>query len=125
MVKLRSVLLPFLIGFAVLFGLVLVVLHYILRPLKAVQKQAEAISNKQYLIQTQMPWTLELRDVVSAMNLMSAKIRDIFSEQEASLERIRNAAYTDSTTGITQSYLFQYAITSHDRIRDGFRTWAC
>ena len=96
----------FLIGFAILFGLVLVVLHYILRPLKAVQKQAEAISNKEYLIQTQMPWTLELRDVVSAMNMMSGKIRDIFSEQEASLERIRNAAYTDSTTGLANRTYF-------------------
>lgn len=96
----------FLIGFAILFGLVLVVLHYILRPLKAVQKQAEAISNKQYLIQTHIPWTLELRDVVSAMNMMSGKIRDIFSEQEASLERIRNAAYTDSTTGLANRTYF-------------------
>lgn len=96
----------FLIGFAILFGLVLVVLHYILRPLKAVEKQAEAISNQKYLLQTHMPWTLELRNVVTAMNTMSIKIKDIFSEQEASLERIRNAAYTDSTTGLSNRTYF-------------------
>ncbi len=96
----------FLIGFAVLFGLVMIVLHYVLRPLKAVQKQAEAISNKEYVIQAQIPWTRELRDVVTAMNLMSSKIKELFNQQEETLERIRNEAYTDTTTGLPNRTYF-------------------
>ena len=96
----------FVIGFVTLFGLVMVVLHYVLRPLKALEQQAEAISNRHYVVQSRLPWTKELREVVSAMNMMSTKIRDIFSQQDATLERIRNAAYTDPTTGLPNRTYF-------------------
>lgn len=90
----------FLCCFAAAFGLVMLVLHYVLRPLKAVQEQAEAISSKEYVIQEKLPWTRELREVVSAMNLMSARIREMFTQQETALQHIRRQAYTDSVTGL-------------------------
>lgn len=90
----------FLCCFAVAFGLVMLVLHYVLRPLKAVQKQAEAISAKEYVIQKTLPWTRELREVVSAMNLMSTRIREMFTQQETALQHIRQQAYTDNVTGL-------------------------
>lgn len=93
-------------SFIVIFGLALVAIHYLLRPLRAVEVQAEAISNKDYVIQTRVPWTIELRRVVKAMNMMSGKIRDIFSEQEEALERIRNTAYTDNITGLANRTFF-------------------
>ena len=107
-------------SFVVIFGLALVAIHYVLRPLRAVEKQAEAISNKDYVIQTRMPWTLELRRVVSAMNLMSGKIRDIFSEQEEALERIRAAAYTDSTTGLANRAFFNMRLNHMMQSGDDF-----
>lgn|GEM_PF-82943 len=93
-------------SFIIIFGLAMLVLHYVLRPLRAVEKQAESISNKDYVIQTRLPWTLELRQVVSAMNQMSGKIKAIFNEQEETLQRIRSAAYTDSTTGLANRAYF-------------------
>lgn len=96
----------FLCCFAAAFGLVMLVLHYVLRPLKAVQEQAEAISAKEYLIQKNLPWTRELREVVSAMNLMSTRIREMFTQQETALQHIRRQAYTDSVTGLPNRAYF-------------------
>ncbi|MDL2284589.1 EAL domain-containing protein [Oxalobacter sp. OttesenSCG-928-P03] len=113
-------------SFIVIFGLALVAIHYVLRPLRAVERQAEAISNKDYVVQTRLPWTLELRRVVTAMNLMSGKIRDIFSEQEEALERIRAAAYTDNTTGLANRAYFNMRLnhmmqagSTHDMMQPG------
>ena len=96
----------FLCCFAVAFGLVMLVLHYVLRPLKAVQQQAEAISSKEYVIQKKLPWTRELREVVSAMNLMSSRIREMFTQQETALQHIRRQAYTDNVTGLPNRAYF-------------------
>ncbi|MDR1311284.1 MAG: EAL domain-containing protein [Burkholderiaceae bacterium] len=93
-------------SFAIMFILALIALHYVLRPLQAVESQANAIANKDYVIQEKLPWTIELRSVVAAMNQMSGKIRDIFSEQEEALERVRSAAYTDSVTGLANRAYF-------------------
>ncbi|WAW09480.1 EAL domain-containing protein [Oxalobacter vibrioformis] len=107
-------------SFIVIFGMALVAIHYVLRPLNAVEKQAEAISNKDYVIQTRLPWTVELRRVVIAMNLMSGKIRDIFSEQEEALERIRFAAYTDNTTGLANRAYFTMRLNHMMQSGDDF-----
>jgi diguanylate cyclase (GGDEF)-like protein len=104
-------------SFIIIFVLALLAIHYVLRPLQSVEKQAEAISNKDYVIQTHLPWTLELRQVVTAMNQMSGKIRDIFSEQEEALERIRSTAYTDSTTGLANRTFFNMRL--NNMIQDG------
>lgn len=74
--------------------------------LKRSRNRREAISNKEYVIQAQIPWTRELRDVVTAMNLMSSKIKELFNQQEETLERIRNEAYTDTTTGLPNRTYF-------------------
>lgn len=75
-------------------------LRYLLSPLKKVEQQAEAICRKEYTIQETLPRTRELRQVVTSMNRMTAKVKDMFSEQSKVAERLRRNAYSDQLTGL-------------------------
>lgn len=83
-----------------------VILHFVLRPLKAVEQQAMAICNREYPEQSEIPWTLDLRSVVQAMNRMTQKVKEMFAEQAASIERMRAEAYLDTLTGLANRRYF-------------------
>ncbi len=83
-----------------------VILHFVLRPLKAVELQAMAICNREYPEQSELPWTLDLRSVVQAMNRMTQKVKEMFAEQAASIERMRAEAYLDTLTGLANRRYF-------------------
>lgn len=91
-------------GFALLLGAL--ILRQVLHPLRAVEAQAKAICNREYPIQDQVPWTIELRNVVSAMNLMTAKVKEMFREQTDTIERMRADTYADATTGLANRKYF-------------------
>jgi len=88
------------------FAMGVVILHFVLRPLKAVEQQAMAICNREYPEQSEIPWTLDLRSVVQAMNRMTQKVKEMFAEQAASIERMRAEAYIDTLTGLANRRYF-------------------
>lgn len=75
-------------------------LRALLRPLKAVENQAEAICNRRYPILDKLPLTRELRQVVSAMNKVSRKVEQMFKEQTDLTEKLRAQVYQDPLTGL-------------------------
>jgi diguanylate cyclase (GGDEF)-like protein len=83
-----------------------IALHYILSPLRSVEAQARAICDREYPIQTKLPWTIELRSVVEAMNRMTNKVKHMFEEQSASIERLRSENYLDSLTNLANRRYF-------------------
>lgn len=89
------------------FGLGVVALHLVLRPLREVERQAKAICDREYLVQRHIPWTLELRSVVSAMNLMAEKVKEMFREQADAMERLRASTYVDPVCGIANRQYFE------------------
>lgn len=95
-------------GMSVLASLLgVIALHYILNPLRSVEAQARAICDREYPIQTKLPWTLELRSVVEAMNRMTNKVKQMFEEQSASIERLRTENYQDSLTNLANRRYFE------------------
>lgn len=82
------------------FGLGMVALHFVLRPLREVEAQAKAICDREFPVQTRLPFTLELRSVVQAMNRMTTKVKEMFDEQARAIERLRAENYQDATTGL-------------------------
>ncbi|KAF0192176.1 MAG: diguanylate cyclase/phosphodiesterase with extracellular sensor [Gammaproteobacteria bacterium] len=76
------------------------ILRVLLRPLKTVEQQAEAISARQYDVQGKLPRTRELRNVVLAMNRMAGKIKMMFEELSRNAERFRKLAFEDPVTGL-------------------------
>ncbi|MEY3743134.1 MAG: hypothetical protein RLZZ541_189 [Pseudomonadota bacterium] len=91
--------------FACMIGMI--ALHYILKPLSKVEAQARAICDREFPVQSKLPWTLELRSVVEAMNLMSNKVKEMFQEQTSSIERLRSENYRDALTGIANRRYFE------------------
>ena len=98
------------LGLAVLWYL----LHVILKPLATVKHQADAIHDNQFVQQTELPKTQELRSVVAAMNEMVAKVKLIFDDQERTLGRYQELLYIDSLTGLGNR---KYILTRLERLR--------
>ncbi len=99
-----------------------VALRFILRPLRAVEEQAKAICNREYLIQDKVPWTLDLRSVVAAMNLMSAKVKEMFKEQSDAMERLRAGTYVDALTGLANRQYFDLQLKQLTKSRTSSST---
>ena len=98
-------------------------LHFVLRPLRAVEAQAKAICDREYPVQKKIPWTLELRSVVEAMNRMTTKVKEMFEEQSETMERIRAENFRDPVTGLANRRYFdmqlRFLLAADDRFLTG------
>lgn len=74
-------------------------LRHIMRPLKQVITQAEALGDRRF-ITTEEPPTPEFRSLVKAMNRLSARIRAMFAEESQRLEAMRKEVQEDPLTGL-------------------------
>jgi len=90
----------FLAAAVIILGAALLALRYLLRPLREVEKQAEAIGKRSWVLQNRLPRTRELRSVVMAMNRLSSRVSEIFTEQSELTEELRSKAYLDPVTGL-------------------------
>ncbi|HEX5538198.1 MAG TPA: LapD/MoxY N-terminal periplasmic domain-containing protein, partial [Methylophilaceae bacterium] len=81
-------------------------LRSILRPLKDVVQQAEAIGERRF-IRIAEPKTMEFKQLVVAMNSLSDRIKNMLQEESARLERLRQQANYDAVSGLmNRSYFF-------------------
>jgi len=96
----RQISIYFLLAGSIVLVLGSLGLRLLLKPLKCLELQAEAICRKEYQIQERLPKTRELRQVVDSMNRMTAQVRDMFSRQAKTAERLRRKAYSDQLTGL-------------------------
>lgn len=98
-------------------------LYIILRPLRAITAQATAICNQQFPIQKTLPWTLDLRQVVEAMNNMSMRLRKQFEDQSAQSEALREQAFKDPVTHLGNRRYFDlqldYLLADPERSHTG------
>jgi diguanylate cyclase (GGDEF)-like protein len=88
-------------------------LRMLLRPLVLVEQQADALCRKEYEIQTKIPRTRELRRIVSVMNRMTEKVKEMFSEQVIQAEALRVRAYNDMLTGIGNRRYFESQVIAY------------
>jgi diguanylate cyclase (GGDEF)-like protein len=113
----------FFVSASVILALAMLAVKIMLRPLRQVEIQADAICNRSYPIQKKLPRTRELRQVVMAMNRLSEKVSSIFTEQSSLTERLREQAYKDPVTGLGNRRYFnrqvQSQISSHEDSTQG------
>lgn len=93
-------------------------LRILLRPLKLVQQQADAICRKEYETQEHLPRTRELRQVVIAMNRMTKKVEEMINEQTILAEGFREHAYQDPLTGLGNRRYFEAQIRARQEELD-------
>ena len=84
----------------------LIGIYVLLKPLRRVELQAEAICNRSYAVQENLPQTRELRTVVQAMNRLAGKVNDIITDQSGLTERLREQAYMDPVSGLGNRHYF-------------------
>lgn len=72
----------------------------LLKPLHAMEQQANDICQRRFTIVEWMPRTRELRQIVEAMNRMSRRVNRMFTEQEEVAASLREELYKDAVTGL-------------------------
>lgn len=83
-----------------------------LRPLNYIVEQAMAISRREFLNLPALPKTPELRRVVEATNMMVTQLKALFSEQAQRTEALRQEAYHDPLTGVSNRRAFDIHLQS-------------
>ncbi|MGH1485799.1 MAG: bifunctional diguanylate cyclase/phosphodiesterase [Cellvibrionaceae bacterium] len=90
----------FLVTIVLSYGLLGIGLKFILRPLRQVEEQAEAICRREFKVQP-LPSIPELRRVVFAMNRMVDKLKTMFGHQVELNDRLHQQLRTDDVTGLS------------------------
>ncbi len=72
----------------------------ILKPLRAIEQVAHAVSDRDFQLIEQVPRARELRNVVIAINSMSAKLRGIIEHEVKQAIRFRDESTKDTLTGM-------------------------
>lgn len=87
-------------------------LKLLLKPLKRVTQQAEAICERQFPVETVIPKTFELKTLTLAMNQMVNRVRHIFEEQLHQMEILRSQAFIDTLTNMGNRRYFIQQLSS-------------
>ncbi|MFT7414457.1 MAG: EAL domain-containing protein (putative c-di-GMP-specific phosphodiesterase class I) [Methylophagaceae bacterium] len=99
---LKYSLLIFLIAISVLA----LTLRFTLRPLRAIEKQANDISAGNFTIIEDLPWTLEVKNVALSMNSMSLKIGSMIARLNSKLEALSENLKRDPLTKLLNQSTF-------------------
>lgn len=91
----------------------------LLVPLRAVENQANSICDQQFVQQTQLPKTRELRVVVEAMNRLSARLEGLFLSQSELISDLRYQSRTDIVTGLSNRTDFDARLNAFTRDEAG------
>lgn len=75
-------------------------LTMLLRPLRAIERAAVAIGERDFTTIAALPRARELAQVVMAMNQMSGRIRQMIAEESARAETLRREAFIDPLTSL-------------------------
>lgn len=98
------------ISFIILAFFTLIILNILLmkalKPLKSVQRQAEAITRNKFILQENIPRTKELKDVVLAMNQMVTKVKGMLDKANEELRYQKQLEYIDKVTGLKNRKYF-------------------
>lgn len=88
-------------------GFAFLAIRAMLKPLKLMTQQAEAIVKKEYILQENLPKTLEFKNVVVAMNGMVFKIKETFDRDAKIAQKLQKLAYQDSVTDLSNRTHFE------------------
>ncbi|WP_198306340.1 LapD/MoxY N-terminal periplasmic domain-containing protein [Arcobacter vandammei] len=87
-----------LIGFAIFFVILFVLFKYILRPLKIVRNQADAVMENRFIISKDIPFTQEFKSVTLSINSMVSKFEAMFKQTNNLLKTNKELMYIDEVT---------------------------
>ncbi len=97
------------------FVLLYLLLHIVLKSVKKVQQQAEAISDNEFFTNDEIPFTSEFRDATIAMNTMVLKVKEIFTKEAKTLKQYHQLLYKDPVTNLANRRLLTLRLGEYIR----------
>lgn len=88
-------------------------LNFLLRPLEKVREQADAILVNDFIHQKNIPFTIELKKMVLAMNSMVGKVKEIFETEALTLKKNFELMYKDSKTSLFNRKYFLIELSKY------------
>jgi len=107
------------LGFIALVGIYLF-LKMVLLPLKRVREQAEAVMQKRFILQEKIPKTIEMRDVVTAMNSLVKKVQTVYAKESKAVADYNRLLYEDNQTGYYNRAYFRIKLQGYLQSSDDF-----
>jgi len=99
-------------------------LKIVLRSLRKVREQAEAVVGNRFVVQESIPRTREFGEVVRAMNALVVKVKEIYRREAEAMARYNELRYKDAETGFFNRNYFRVRLgaflQSHDRYAEGY-----
>lgn len=95
----------------VLFAITMFILRKVKHSLSLVEKQAHAISQRHFVINEDQPASRELLNVVTAMNSLSHKVREMLEHQSLLTESLRKQLFLDEVTGLNNRHSFETRVS--------------
>ena len=96
----KNSLVALLVVFAVSAFVFYVLLKSILKPLKNIQEQAKAILSNEFKLQENLPMTVDIREVVMAMNKVVGQTKELFERESETFLKYQTLIYKDSESGL-------------------------
>ncbi|WP_186343019.1 bifunctional diguanylate cyclase/phosphodiesterase [Allochromatium palmeri] len=87
--------------------LLFLLLRFTLRPLKTIDRQAQAIAAGSFARIATLPWTTEVRNVARSMNQMSGKIEGVIGHLNQRLDALGQRLRLDELTGLYKKTNFE------------------
>ena len=94
----KNLIFSLLISFIFLIIIIFYLFNYMLKPLKIVEKQAEAVMNNEFIIEKKLPFTSEFKSVTLSINSMINKIEKMFENTNNVLKLNKELMYFDEVT---------------------------
>ena len=95
-----------LISFGFLLAILFYLFKYILKPLTTIKKQADAVMRNEFIIEKELPFTLEFKSVTLSINSMINKIENMFENTNSVLKLNKELLYFDEVTKINNRKYF-------------------
>ena len=95
-----------LISFSFLLAILFYLFKYILKPLTTIKKQANAVMRNEFIIEKELPFTLEFKSVTLSINSMINKIENMFENTNSVLKLNKELLYFDEVTKINNRKYF-------------------
>ncbi len=96
-----------LVTFLISIGLLALLLRMTLASLKTIDQLALAVADGQFNSIEHLPWTTEVRNVATSMNIMSKKIKAIITTLNGKLESMGSKLLHDDLTGLFKKSVFE------------------
>ncbi len=109
-IKLFKIFKELLIAFLIISIITAISLFFLLRlilgSLVKVKEQAEAVGKNDFIINNEIPYTTEFKEVTLSMNKMVIKVKEIFEKESAAVKNYHKLLYTDPLTGFGNKKFF-------------------